>query len=247
MSGIFVEAYQVHYQMNNSSPNEQADVRIMSGCSNLTPPVKDVLLQGGQTVFSAQMSEEASKWFAVRATQGRARKVYDSLLSLNDDSVELYLPVLKRIVYSNADFDHPSKEIVEELMYPNLLFMRCTLERMLYYLYDDQRPRIPGFTPYYNHCIVDSNGKNGLLVVPDVQLQSFRIIVESGNEYIILNENVDSEFLDGDRVEVTGGPFAGVQGVLVRYRRHRRVMVQLDGIGLFGTSYMPNDWIRKIS
>ncbi len=246
MSGIFVEAYHVQYQMKKSSHNERTDSRMVSEVSNLTPPVKDILLRNGQTVDNAQTSAEGPKWFAVRTTHRRARKVYDSLLSLKDDSIELYLPILKRVVYSNADFGHPSKEIVDELLYPNLLFMRCTLDRMLYYLYDDCRPRIPGFTPYYNHCIVDSNGKNGLLVVPDVQLQSFRIIVESGNENIILNNSIRPVLLEGDRVVVMVGPFAGVQGVLVRYRRHRRVMVQLDGIGLFGTSYVPNDWIRKI-
>lgn len=227
-------------------PDVLADNHILSENGNLTPPVKETLLHGRQTFFYIKKPADIPHWYAIRATQKRAQKVYDKLMALNDDSLNLYLPMLKQVVYSNEDFDNPTKTLVDVPVDPNLLFVKCTKDRMLYYLYDECRPQISGFTPYYNHCVINSFGRNDLLVVPDVQLESFRIIVESGNENIIINESLNPELLSGDTVVVTGGPFAGVQGVVVKYKHQKRVMVQLDGIGMYGTSYVPKDWLRKV-
>ncbi len=227
-------------------PNVQADCHTLSESNVLTPPVKEALLRNGQTIFYVKKSTDNPKWFAIRATQKRGQKVADSLQALQDDSLDIYFPMLKHVVYSNEDFDNPTKTIVDVPVDPNLLFVRCTLDRMLYYMYDECRPKISGLTPYYNHCMVNSFGKNELLVVPDVQLQSFRIIVESGNDDIILNESISPDLLNGDSVVVTGVPFAGVHGVVVKYKHQKRVVVQLDGIGMYGTSYVPKDWLRKV-
>lgn len=231
----------------NASVIGEANSQISSGNSILTPPKKDIIIRNGQTIcYTQPKTELLPRWFAIRATQKRAQKVYESLKSLDDNRMDLYLPLVKQVRYSNDDFDNPTKNIVDVPVDPNLLFVRCTINTMLYYLYDDNRPQISGFTPYYNHCIVNSFGRNELLVVPDEQMESFRIIIESGNENIILNEQLEPEFLDGDTVVITGGPFAGVKGTLVKYKHQKRVFVQLEGIGCYGTSYVPAAWLRKV-
>ena len=77
-------------------------------------------------------------------------------------------------------------------------------------------------------------------------MESFKIIVESGNENIIVNQNFVPEFLSGDHVVVIGGPFAGVEGVVMKYKHQKRVFVELQGVGKYATAYVPGAWIRRI-
>lgn len=223
----------------------QANSQFLSGDCNEFPTTAGDSDSSGQT-FPFCDNQPQQMWFAIRATQRRARAVYCKLQELNDNEISLYFPILKQIEYSNDDFDNPTQNIVDTPLDPNLLFMRCSKERMLYYLYGDDRPVIPGFTPYYNHCKQRDNGRNELLVVPDRQLESFRIIVESGNRDILINAQLPPQFLNGDLVEVVGGPFKGVQGKITKYRHQKRVVVEIDGLGTYVTAYIPKNWIRRV-
>jgi transcription antitermination factor NusG len=104
----------------------------------------------------------------------------------------------------------------------------------------------PGMTPYYNHFCQNKFGKNDFLTVPDRQMESFKIIVESGNENILVRQNEVPSLLSGDRVVVIGGPFAGVEGIVMKYKHQKRVFVELQGVGRYATAYVPGACIRKI-
>jgi len=183
-------------------------------------------------------------WFPIRATHNRAQKIYDKLVSLNDDSIEPYLPLLRHIEYSNEDFNNPTQYIKDKPLDKSLLFMRSTLNdfrAMLKY-----QALFPGMTPYYNHFYTNSFGKNEFLVVPDAQMNSFKIIVESGNQNIIVDQTEMPSLIVGDRVVVIGGPFAGVEGIVMKYKHQKRVFVELQGVGRYATAYVPGAWVRRI-
>ena len=183
-------------------------------------------------------------WFPIRATHNRAQKIYDKLVSLNDDSIEPYLPLLRHIEYSNEDFNNPTQYIKDKPLDKSLLFMRSTLNdfrAMLKY-----QALFPGMTPYYNHFYTNSFGKNEFLVVPDAQMNSFKIIVESGNQNIIVDQTEMPLLIAGDRVVVIGGPFAGVEGIVMKYKHQKRVFVELQGVGRYATAYVPGAWVRRI-
>ncbi|MBR4327890.1 MAG: KOW motif-containing protein, partial [Bacteroidales bacterium] len=78
------------------------------------------------------------------------------------------------------------------------------------------------------------------------QMESFKIIVESGNENILVRQNEMPDFVTGDSVVVIGGPFAGVEGVVMKYKHQKRVFVELQGVGRYATAYVPGAWIRRI-
>ncbi len=107
--------------------------------------------------------------------------------------------------------------------------------------------KIPGLTPYYNHNITNGYGINDYLTVPDGQMKSFRIIVESGNEHILIDQAKVPKYLKGDRVVVVGGPFTGVEGIVQRFQSQKRVFVDIPELGCFGTAYVPNKWLRKVN
>ncbi len=183
-------------------------------------------------------------WFPIRATHNRAQKIYNKLVALNDNNIEPYLPIVRHIEYTNEDFKNPSQHIADQPLDKGLLFMRSTLNDFRALL--QFQAMIPGMTPYYNHFSTNSYGTNDFLTIPERQMASFKIIVESGNENIIVNQEDMPKLITGDRVMVIGGPFAGVEGTIMKYKHQKRVFVELQGVGTYATAYVPGAWVRKI-
>ena len=182
-------------------------------------------------------------WFPIRATYHRAQKVYDRLVALHDGSFEPYLPTLRRVEYPERGFGEPT--MVEEPLDKGLLFLRSTLDKFRALLQSSSP--IPGMTPYYDHFHTNEFGRNEYLIVPDRQMESFRIIVESRNQHILVNQLEMPELVAGDWVVVTDGPFAGVEGVVMKYRHQKRVFVQLRGVGNYATAYVPSAWLKRVN
>lgn len=51
---------------------------------------------------------------------------------------------------------------------------------------------------------------------------------------------------EGKRVEIMGGPFEGVTGVIRRVKRCKRVVVELEGIATVAIAYVPAAALREI-
>lgn len=185
-------------------------------------------------------------WFPIRATYHRAQKIYNLLVALGDDSIEPYLPMLRHIEYSsNSDFNNPTCSLIDKPLDKGLLFLRCTHTRFRELL--NTSIQSSGMTPYYNHFNVNEYGTNDYLTIPDRQFMSFKIIVESGNKNIIVDQNDIPPLIVGDRVVVIGGPFAGVEGVVMKYKHQKRVFVELDGVGRYATAFVTGAWLKKIT
>ena len=198
----------------------------------------------GKSVRIALLPNE-KYWFPIRATHHRAQKIYDKLVAINDGSFEPYLPTLRHIEYTNEDFNNPTQYIADKPLDAGLLFLRSTLNDFRALL--QFRTILAGMTPYYNHFFFFFYGTNDFLTIPERQMDSFRIIVESGNENIIVDQNEVPDFLVGDSVVVIGGPFAGVEGIVMKYKHQKRVFVELQGVGRYATAYVPGAWIRRIN
>ena len=196
--------------------------------------------ENGKSVEYA-LQPEACYWFPIRATHRRAQKVYDRLVALNDGRLEPYLPMLRRVEISEEGPDSPV-QYTEEPLDSGLLFMRCTLTDFRKLL--ENPLLVPGMTPYYNHFETNKSGKNEYLTVPDRQMESFRIIVESRNKDIIVRQTELPKVIEGDRVIVTDGPFAGVEGIVMKIKHQKRVVVQIEGVGCYATAYIPSAFLK---
>ena len=161
-------------------------------------PVDDKI---GKSVEYALLPD-VKYWFPIRATHHRAQKIYDKIVSLRNDCLEPYLPILRHIEYTNEDFNNPTQYIADKPLDTGLLFLRSTVNDFRALLQYDSM--FPGMTPYYNHFYENEFGKNDFLTVPDRQMESFKIIVESGNENILVRQNEVPSLLSGDRVVLCG-------------------------------------------
>ena len=50
----------------------------------------------------------------------------------------------------------------------------------------------------------------------------------------------------GAKVCITGGPFEGVEGTLVRIRNNKRVVVEIKGVMMVATHYVPPSLLENI-
>ena len=216
----------------------------ISSCGILpaTPPGERNALEGKSVKYI--LKPNTPYWFPIRATYHRAKQIYDSIRTLDfgQSIFHPYLPLLRKVVYSNDDFKNPEHYIQELPLDPSLLFVNSTVETFRNLL----SMSVKGLTPYYNHFAENELGKNDFLIVPDKQMRSFRIIVESQNENIIVDQSIAPTYVEGDAVVVIGGPFTGVEGKVLKFKGQKRVFVQIPGLGCFGTAYVPKDWIRKV-
>ncbi|MBR2199778.1 MAG: hypothetical protein IJ894_03380, partial [Bacteroidales bacterium] len=98
----------------------------------------------GKSVRIALLPNERY-WFPIRATHHRAQQIYDKLVSLKDDNLEPYLPILRHVEYTNEDFNNPTQYIADKPLDTGLLFLRSTLNDFRALL--QYRKMLAGMTP----------------------------------------------------------------------------------------------------
>ena len=81
------------------------------------------------------------------------------------------------------------------------------------------------------------------LIIPDKQMEDFMFLLDFSTDGI---EVLNKDLKRGDRVRVIKGPLLGLEGELVRLKGHKRVVIRLDGVASFATSYIPSSFLVKI-
>lgn len=65
-----------------------------------------------------------------------------------------------------------------------------------------------------------------------------KISLSMSDEILFLKE-VSQKLREGQKVRIAQGPFKGVEGIIVRIKKSRRVMVELPGMLAVTTNYIP--------
>ena len=85
------------------------------------------------------------------------------------------------------------------------------------------------------------------ITVPTREMENFIKIAGTYDEKLIyLNPN-PGDFAKGERVRIIGGMFAGAEGVFVRIKGDRRVVVNIEGLVAVATTYVHPSMIEKIT
>ena len=76
------------------------------------------------------------------------------------------------------------------------------------------------------------------IVVPDKAMDDFIRISRIIADEALYLEDLGSKLREGQKVRVKNGPLAGVEGVVMRVKRSRRVVVELPGLMAIATTYI---------
>jgi len=84
------------------------------------------------------------------------------------------------------------------------------------------------------------------IVIPEKQMHDFIAVAGTCDEQLIWLDAGTVAFKKGDKVRITGGLFAGVEGELMRIKGDRRLVVAIPGFMAVATAYIHPSLVEKI-
>lgn len=187
------------------------------------------------TLKRSDESSESPRWYALRCTYGREKKAYEYLLN---EGIRAFYPTITTRKSVNG-----KKKMIEESRLPNIFFAYSKFSVLKTYVYDNMHDATRYLRFYYNQ---HHDGTREPLVVPDRQIRSLMLICDSNADDILLKPFVVEKFLRGQRVIITEGDFAGVEGIVSRFQGQQRVGVVIEGLMTIVTAYVPSAFLERI-
>lgn len=175
-------------------------------------------------------------WYVFRASYGRENKASDYIV---EDGSFVY--IAKR--YARKTVNGKQKKVLETLI-PNILFVYTTEEKAEYYAKNS--PALSYLTYYYNHFELDDNQNNPPLTVSCKEMENFIIATCNCSEHLKFVDESQCHFKGGEIVKITDGGFKGVVGRVARVSGQQRVIVELDGLCLIATAYIPTAFLMRL-
>ena len=187
---------------------------------------------------------EGYQWFVLRVPYGKEREVAATIQS---PSLFSYAPV-----QTFAHIRNGKREMVEKSALPNMFFAYAREEELLYW---QERPIVlknhPDWQPgqlrfMYDHTRKTDQGYDRKMTVPMEQMRHFIRVTMQHDEHVRIYLNDAFSAKQGDYVEVIEGKFAGVRGRVARLHGQTCVLVELDGICIASTAYVPKAFLKKV-
>ena len=191
--------------------------------------------QTGVSVESAQ--SETEQWYVLRVSYGRAEKANEIFKA---KGIETHLPL--HTIYKEEVDGKRKKQRVP--MLPNFLFVRTTLSILESLIKSSPDFRFISF--YYDHFNMKLDGKNPPLVVPANSMENFIKLTSIDDEHILLIDEINGTYKQGDYVRIIEGSFKGIEGRVAKITGQKRVIVELPGLCSVATAYVPKGFIISL-
>lgn len=170
-------------------------------------------------------------WYPLRVTYSRELKVREILVS---EGLECFIPMTVKTETRNGEKVRKTVPAINNLCF--VRGARAELETVF---------REKGMKTYVS--FIWERATRLPAVVPDKAMEDFIRVSEARYEDIVYLLDVSSKLRAGQKVRVKSGPFAGVEGTVVRVKRSKRVMVELPGMLAVATSYIPDSDLEIVT
>lgn len=184
-------------------------------------------------------------WYPMRVTYSRELKVKTELDRLG---IECFVPMTYRIVEvrNNGDTGQRKGESSElrRALVPainNLIFVRLTQERI-----SELKRTNEVLEPLRYMMDHTAEEAHVILTVPDRQMENFMRVAKVTDDSVMFLDEETVVGKEGKRVRIMGGVFEGVEGVIRRVKRCKRVVVELDGIASVAIAFVPAGLLKEI-
>ncbi|MDU1889883.1 MAG: UpxY family transcription antiterminator [Dysgonomonas sp.] len=175
--------------------------------------------------------KELNRWFAIRVTYGREIKLK---AYLDKFGIESFIPMqITEVIKSGKK----KKVLLPAIR--NLIFIHTTRSFL-----DSLKIELERSIPI--RYIID-RAKKAPITVPNKQMKHFITLSGSQDEQILYLTHVEPILKSGMRVKVTDGIFKGVEGTVVRIKRDRRIMVNIDGLIAVVSAHIHPSLLEKIN
>lgn len=176
-------------------------------------------------------------WFPMRVTYRREMKVKAELDRLE---IENFIPMTYRFTESRKQGDTElRRELVPAIN--NLIFVHSTKERISELKVSNE------LLEPLRYMIDQTAGEaHTIMTVPDKQMENFMRVASVTDDSVMFLDETTIVGKEGKRVEIMGGPFEGVTGVIRRVKRCKRVVVELEGVACVAIAFVPVGLLKEI-
>ena len=195
--------------------------------------------QSSQTGVSSEYVQKPNhEWYVLRVTYNRTEKACGII---STSGVESYMPmhyVIKKEIGKK-------KRILQPLL-PNLFFVYATREAInsiikkkgdetsiLKFYLDKTKP-------------LEGNGKHPPLTIPFSAMTNFIKATSTNSEHVRIVSPEQCHYKNGDIVKIIDGEFKGVTGKVARIAGQQRVVVEIAGVCMVATAYIPSIFIKVV-
>ena len=181
-----------------------------------------------------KMCSDPKIWFPMRVTYSRELKVKAELDRLG---IENFIPMLYKLVY--VDTDHPHRKLVPAIN--NLIFVRSAQERISHLKSSNEV-----LEPLRYMLDQTAQQPHTIMTVPNRQMENFMRVASRTDDSVIFLNDESIVGKEGKRVEIIGGAFEGVTGVIRRVKRCKRVVVEIEGVVSVAIAFVPAVMLKEI-
>ena len=178
------------------------------------------------------------QWYVLRVTYNRTERAHSRVVSAG---VTWYLPmhyVVKKEI--------GKKKRIQEPLLPNLFFVYAT--RAAADAIVRKRAGEPHVVKYYRDRTkpLGADGKHPPMTISYMAMDNFIRVTCTDSDHVRVVAARQCHFKSGDRVRVVAGEFEGNTGRVARIAGQQRVVVEVSGLCLVATAYIPSGFIERI-
>ena len=175
------------------------------------------------------LSSEKMQWFAMRATYRRGMQNKALLVK---EGINNFIPMRYEVRIRNGRKRRELVPVISDLIFVHSV--QSELQKVKFKL------------PYFQYMIDIRNGQK--IIVPDDQMRQFIAVAGTYDEHLIFFSPDEVNLRKGTKVRITGGDFAGQEGIFLKVKgaRDRRVVIEIQGVIAVAMATIHPDLIEVI-
>lgn len=174
------------------------------------------------------------EWYAMRVTYSRELKVQAALEQLG---IKSFVPMRRGVTYGKEGAHYGLVPAIH-----NLIFVRSTQSRLTELKRGhDELSSLRYMTRPKAVCASETE----IITVGDTAMDNFMRVASVTDDRVLFLDNCSDEII-GQRVRVTDGYFAGVEGVIRRIKKNKRVVVSIEGCASVAIAYVPRQSLMLV-
>lgn len=174
--------------------------------------------------------KETALWYAMRATY---RRELDAVRLLEKEHLDCFVPMQYKITLKSGKKVRVLAPVVH-----NLIFVHSCPSDL---------KRVKSQVAYLQYITDTRSGQK--IIVPDVQMQRFIAVAGTYNDHLLYFQPEELNLSKGTKVRITGGDFAGQEGIFLKVKgaRDRRVVIEIQGVIAVALATVHPDLIEVVS
>ena len=182
-----------------------------------------------------EMKAQNTYWYPMRVTYSQELKVK---ASLDEEGIENFLPMSYRLIEKDGSRHRCLVPAIH-----NLIFVHSTQEHLTQLKMFNRAFSSLRYMTAPSHT---GSPIPEILTVRDSEMANFIRVASANDDSVMFLDWTAVADKVSRRVMVADGPFAGVEGVIMRIRRNKHVVVQLQGIAAVAITFVPPAFLKLL-